>query len=172
MASPHDAVDVLLHEVDVDEGEVCMTMALMESLYKPIVDQIVGLVTTMLDRLKAKGLRSRMCSKIVASVHGPAAICSARQFLGDALLAGHVITKSHLPSDCTQIRALFKVVVSHLEDPVYTDTVGCNEVGKVTIRVTPVTHFLAKDSQRTTVRVLHTGLVLEVRMSARARWSI
>ncbi|KNE68279.1 hypothetical protein AMAG_12948 [Allomyces macrogynus ATCC 38327] len=245
MVSPHDAVDVLSHEVDVDEGEVCMTTALMESLYKPIVDQIVGLVTTMLDRLKAKGiavahvlcvggfsqskylisaLRDRLPidpAKIVASVHGPAAILLGAPIFGcrpelihtqvarltygiqtrmlyqpsvhgprdrladrlsmsddgitrvnngfdaiihkgDALLPGQVITKSYLPSDCTQTRALFKVVVSHLEDPVYTDTVGCNEVGKVTIRVTPATHFLAKDSLRATVRVQHTGLVLEV----------
>ncbi|KAJ3370777.1 hypothetical protein GGF31_003802 [Allomyces arbusculus] len=245
MASPHDAVDILSHEMEVDEGEVCMTTALMESLYKPIVDQIVGLVTTMLDRLKAKGiavahvlcvggfsqskylisaLRDRLPigpAKVVASMHGPAAILLGAPIFGcrpelihkqvarltygidtslpfqpslhgprnrladrlymsddgitriknsfdvvihkgDALLPGQVITKSYVPVDCTQSHVTFKVFVSHLEDPVYTDTVGCNEVGKVTIKVTPCTHFSAKDPLRATVRVQHTGLVLEV----------
>ncbi|KAJ3361241.1 hypothetical protein GGF32_007673 [Allomyces javanicus] len=244
MASPHDAGnDSPSHDVDIDEGEVCITTALMESLYEPIIDQIVGLVTTMLNRLQSEeftaayvlcvggfsqskylisALRDRLPiapAKVVASVHGSAAILlgapifgcrpelirkqvarltygiqtsrlyqpsvhgprdrlAGRLFMsddgltrvkntfdaiihkGDAIVPGQVITKSYVPADCTQTRVTLKVVVSHLEDPVYTDTVGCDEVGKITIKVTPATHFSAKDPLRAMVRVQPVGLVL------------
>ncbi|KAJ3361239.1 hypothetical protein GGF32_007671 [Allomyces javanicus] len=233
-------------DVELDEDELCLTTALMETLYEPIVAEIVGLVTTMLDRLQAKkilvahilcvggfsqskfllsALRERLPInplKIVASAHGPAAILlgapifacrpelirtqvarltygiqmrtpykpsvhGPRERLrdrlvmcddgitrvnnafdvvirkGDAMVPGQVITKSYVPADCSHTEVWFNIYVSHLEDPVYTDTVGCDKVGTVTIKVTACTHYSKKDPLVATVRVEHTGLVLEVK---------
>ncbi|KNE69598.1 hypothetical protein AMAG_14153 [Allomyces macrogynus ATCC 38327] len=243
-----DEVESSSSELDVglNENELCLTTALMETLYEPIVAEIVGLVTTMLDRLQAKGisvahvlcvggfsqskyllsaLRERLPInplKIVASAHGPAAILIGapifacrpelirtqvarltygiqmrtpykpsvhgprerlrdRLFMcddgitrvhnafdvvirkGDSMVLGQVITKSYVPADCSHTEVWFNIYVSHLEDPVYTDTVGCDKVGTVTIKVTACTQYSKKDPLVATVRVEHTGLVLEVK---------
>ncbi|KAJ3361214.1 hypothetical protein GGF32_007644 [Allomyces javanicus] len=232
-------------EVELDENELCMTTALMESLYKPIVDRIVALVTKMLDQCKAKGITAAhvLCvggfsqskylievlreqlpinsRKIVASANAPAAVllgapifaCRPELILkqiarltygiatnlcyspslhgqrdklddrvfededgvlllahgfdvairkGDALIPGNVIERSYMPLDCQVKGVDFCLFVSHLEDPVFTDTVGCDEVGKVEIMVTPCRRSWNKDSLCASLRVLHTGLVLEV----------
>ncbi|KNE69603.1 hypothetical protein AMAG_14158 [Allomyces macrogynus ATCC 38327] len=224
----------------VEDGEIQITTKILQDIYAPIVDQIVDLVTKMLDRCKAKGisvshvlciggfsqskyllsaLRERLPVnplKVVASAHGPAAVLlgapifacrpelirsqvarltygvrihavyqpslhgprhqvAGRLFMGadgitrtnsafdvvirkgEALSAGQVIEKTYSPIDCTQTLVLFEVFVSHLEDPVFTDTVGCQLVGKVEIRVTPSTHYSSMDPLLMTVRVEHTG---------------
>ncbi|KAJ3361236.1 hypothetical protein GGF32_007668 [Allomyces javanicus] len=232
-------------EVELDDNELCMTTALMESLYKPIVDRIVALVTKMLDQCKAKGitvahvlcvggfsqskylidvLRKQVpadARKIVESAHPPAAVllgapifaCRPEVILkqiarltygvavnmpyssslhgprnqladrvytgeegllfvkdgfdvvirkGDTLVPGQTIMRSYMPPGCTQTVAAVRIYVSHIEDPVFTDTVGCDEIGKVEFKVKPATSCWSKDPLRAMVRVLHTGLVLEV----------
>ncbi|KAJ3370745.1 hypothetical protein GGF31_003767 [Allomyces arbusculus] len=232
-------------EVEFEDGELCVTTALMEALYEPIVTEIVQLVATMLDRLQAKGitvahmlcvggfsqskylistLRERLPInplKIVPSAHAPAAVLlgapifSCRPELickqvarltygiatraiyapsihgprdklgdrlvmsddglthienafdvvlrkGDALVPGQCMERPYESAGCMQEVVDIGIVVSHLEDPVYADTVGCETVGKVSIKVTPCTHYSRKDALRAIVHVEHTGLMLEV----------
>ncbi|KNE68318.1 hypothetical protein AMAG_12982 [Allomyces macrogynus ATCC 38327] len=232
-------------EVEFDDGELCVTTALMEALYEPIVGQIVQLVTTMLDRLQAKGiavahilcvggfsqskylistLRERLPInplKIVPSGHAPAAVLLGAPIFacrpeiirkqvarltygiatrtiyapsihgprdrladrlvmcddgltrvenaldvvlrkGDALVPGQCMERPYQSAGCTQEVVDIGIVVSHLEDPVFADTVGCEKVGKVSIKVTPCMHYSRKDTLLAVVRVEHAGLVLEV----------
>ncbi|KAJ3347690.1 hypothetical protein GGF32_006765 [Allomyces javanicus] len=245
LPQPLGQVDDEFAEVEFEDRELCVTTALMQALYEPIVTEIVQLVATMLDRLQAKGItvahilcvggfsqskylistlherlpinplkivpsvnapavvllgapifscRPELIRKQVArltygiatraiyapSIHGPRGQLGDRLVMcddgltrvenafdvvlrkGDALVPGQCLEKSYQSAGCTQELVEIGIVVSHLEDPVYADTVGCDTVGKVSIKVTPCTHYSRKDALRAVVRVEHSGLMLEV----------
>ncbi|KNE68250.1 hypothetical protein AMAG_12924 [Allomyces macrogynus ATCC 38327] len=232
-------------EVDVDEGEICITPVVMQQLYRPIVDQIVKLGVQMYEQCTAKDidvdhvlciggfsqskylintLRKRLpfgAMKLVASPNGSAAVllgapifacrpelirkqvaqctygvgsCDIhapsqygprdklmdRFFMseddlpmvekcfsvlirkGENLVPGQVFEKTYVPIRRSQTSGNIRVFVSHLEDPIYTDTVGCDEVGTVKINVKPVSIFEDVGSLLAKLRVLPSGLVLDV----------